>query len=119
MENRASDFFKGRIGQAILESTLLQFGYKVERIGCELSPVVEKEDTVWPDLLPDLKITAPEGGKPVYLDQLAAHGRMLGPGHTYCALAPGAMEPLQSALKYFREDFEQHIFEKRCPWNGK
>lgn len=58
-------------------------------------------------------------GKPVYLDQLAAHGRMLGPGHTYCALAPGAMEPLQSALKYFREDFEQHISEKHCPWNGK
>jgi NADH-quinone oxidoreductase subunit F len=26
------------------------------------------------------------------------------------------MEPLQSALKYFREDFERHIQEKRCPW---
>ena len=39
-----------------------------------------------------------------------------GPGNTFCALAPGAMEPLQSALKYFREDFERHIREKRCPW---
>lgn len=38
------------------------------------------------------------------------------PGHTFCALAPGAAEPLQSALKYFREDFERHIREKRCPW---
>jgi len=28
----------------------------------------------------------------------------------------GAAEPLQSALKYFREDFERHIREKRCPW---
>jgi NADH-quinone oxidoreductase subunit F len=26
------------------------------------------------------------------------------------------MEPLQSALKFFREDFERHITEKRCPW---
>jgi NADH-quinone oxidoreductase subunit F len=34
---------------------------------------------------------------------------MLGPGNTFCALAPGAMEPLQSALKYFREDFERYI----------
>ncbi|MDQ2932591.1 MAG: NADH-quinone oxidoreductase subunit NuoF [Gemmatimonadota bacterium] len=38
------------------------------------------------------------------------------PGHTFCALAPGAVEPLGSALKYFRADFEQHINEQRCPW---
>jgi NADH-quinone oxidoreductase subunit F len=42
--------------------------------------------------------------------------RYMGPGNTFCAHAPGAMEPLQSGLKYFREDFEQHINEKRCPW---
>ncbi|QEC52283.1 NADH dehydrogenase subunit F [Anseongella ginsenosidimutans] len=50
------------------------------------------------------------------LDTLAFHTKALGPGHTFCALAPGAMEPLQSALKYFRQDFEQHIHEKRCPY---
>jgi len=43
---------------------------------------------------------------------------MLGPGNTFCALAPGAMEPLQSALKYFREDFERHIHDRACPWNS-
>ena len=42
--------------------------------------------------------------------------RLLGVGNTFCALAPGAVEPLQSALKYFREDFERHIYEKRCLW---
>jgi NADH-quinone oxidoreductase subunit F len=41
---------------------------------------------------------------------------LLGPGHTFCALAPGAMEPLGSALKYFRNDFERHISDGRCPW---
>ncbi len=50
------------------------------------------------------------------LDQLQKHTRLLGPGHTFCALAPGAMEPLQSGLKYFRDDFERHLREKRCPW---
>jgi NADH-quinone oxidoreductase subunit F len=35
--------------------------------------------------------------------------RLHGAGRTFCALAPGAMEPLQSALKYFRDDFERHI----------
>jgi NADH-quinone oxidoreductase subunit F len=46
------------------------------------------------------------------LDTLAGLTRMLGPGNTFCALAPGAMEPLQSALKYFREDFERYITVK-------
>lgn len=34
---------------------------------------------------------------------------LMAPGNTFCALAPGAMEPLQSALKYFREDFEKYL----------
>lgn len=42
---------------------------------------------------------------------LELHTRYLGPGNTFCALAPGAMEPLQSALKYFPEDFEVYIRE--------
>jgi NADH-quinone oxidoreductase subunit F len=50
------------------------------------------------------------------LDLLQHHCRFLGPGFTFCALAPGAMEPLQSALQYFREDFERHVRDKRCPW---
>ena len=55
-------------------------------------------------------------GQPGDLDTLAFQTRFWTPGHTFCALAPGAAEPLQSALKYFREDFERHIVEKRCPW---
>jgi NADH-quinone oxidoreductase subunit F len=55
-------------------------------------------------------------GRQSDLDLLAAHCDLLGPGHTFCALAPGAVEPLQSGLRYFREDFERHIQEKGCPW---
>jgi len=33
----------------------------------------------------------------------------LGPGKTFCAHAPGAVEPLQSAIKYFRNEFEAGI----------
>ncbi|MCL4561292.1 MAG: NADH-quinone oxidoreductase subunit NuoF [Chloroflexi bacterium] len=50
------------------------------------------------------------------LDRLEAHTWKLGPGNTYCAFAPGAVEPLQSALKYYRADFEEHIKQKHCPW---
>jgi NADH-quinone oxidoreductase subunit F len=42
--------------------------------------------------------------------------KFLAPGNTFCAFAPGAVEPLQSALKYFADDFRRHVEEKRCPW---
>jgi NADH-quinone oxidoreductase subunit F len=48
------------------------------------------------------------------LKLLEFHTKYLGPGNTFCAFAPGAMEPLQSALKYFRDDFEKHITERTC-----
>jgi NADH-quinone oxidoreductase subunit F len=57
-------------------------------------------------------------GEPGDLDMLARLCKLLAPGNTFCALAPGAVEPLQSALKYFREDFERHIREHRCPWRA-
>ena len=37
-------------------------------------------------------------------------------GNTHCALAPGAMEPLASAMKYFADDFQRHIDGKACPY---
>jgi len=57
-------------------------------------------------------------GEPGDLDILADQCKRLGPGNTFCALAPGAVEPLQSALKYFREDFEKHIRERKCSWKN-
>lgn len=50
------------------------------------------------------------------LDTLRFQTKFLSPGNTFCAFAPGAVEPLQSALKYFEGDFRRHIDEKRCPW---
>jgi NADH-quinone oxidoreductase subunit F len=56
------------------------------------------------------------GGTPEHLQLLEHHARMIGPGNTFCPLAPGAMEPLASGLKVFREELDRHIREKRCPW---
>lgn len=55
-------------------------------------------------------------GHPGDIEKLEYLSWFCAPGNTFCALAPGAVEPLQSAVKLFREDFEQHIREKRCPW---
>ncbi len=57
-------------------------------------------------------------GEAADLDILEQHVGLLGPGRTFCALAPGAMAPLSSGLKYFRADFERHIHDKRCPWTA-
>jgi len=56
-------------------------------------------------------------GVPDDLEILDHHTRGLGAGNTYCALAPGAMAPLESALQHFRADFIRHIDEHRCPWS--
>jgi NADH-quinone oxidoreductase subunit F len=56
-------------------------------------------------------------GREEDLEVLELHCKMLGPGYTFCALAPGAVEPLASALRFFRADFEAHIHDRRCPWS--
>ncbi len=53
------------------------------------------------------------------IELLDEHVAALAPGATYCLLAPGAMEPLGSALRYFRGDFERHVAERRCPWTER
>jgi NADH-quinone oxidoreductase subunit F len=35
---------------------------------------------------------------------------------SYCAFAPGAAAPLESLLAHFREEVQEHIREKRCPF---
>lgn len=57
-------------------------------------------------------------GQPGDLDVLKHHTRFLGPGLTFCALAPGAVEPLVSGLRYFEEEFERHVSEAACPWRA-
>jgi NADH-quinone oxidoreductase subunit F len=37
----------------------------------------------------------------------------------FCALADGAVSPIQSSLRFFRAEYEQHIAEHRCPFTGR
>ncbi len=52
------------------------------------------------------------------LDMLLKHAKILGPGSTFCALAPGASAPLASGLRLFRDDFIEHINHKGCPYGN-
>ena len=48
-------------------------------------------------------------GRAEDIDVLSKLTRWLGPGKTFCPHAPGAMEPLQSALKFFRAEFDAGV----------
>ena len=56
-------------------------------------------------------------GRPEDLVTLSDQAKFIGAmGNTHCALAPGAMEPLTSAMKYFADDFQRHVDGHGCPY---
>ena len=58
-------------------------------------------------------------GEPGDLDVLARNADFIGtPGHTFCLHATGAMEPLTSGLRFFREDFEEHLATGTCRYGA-
>ncbi len=71
--------------------------------------------------LEQLLIDIEEGrGQPGDLELLDGNAAFIGaPGNTFCLHATGAMEPLLSALRYFREDFEAHIESGGCPYRER
>lgn len=48
-------------------------------------------------------------GRPGDIELLEEIVHNAGPGNTFCALAPGAISPLGSAIRYFRDEFEAGI----------
>lgn len=54
------------------------------------------------------------GGEEDFIAILEEMGRHL--WNSYCAFAPGAVAPLQSLLTHFREEVEEHIHRKKCPF---
>jgi NADH-quinone oxidoreductase subunit F len=54
-------------------------------------------------------------GQPGDVDKLAQLANNIG-GQTICALGDAAAMPVQSFVKKFRDEFEQHVRERRCPF---
>jgi len=55
-------------------------------------------------------------GREADLALLAEMPAQMGPGRTFCGLAPGAMASLASGLALFRDELLRHINEKSCAW---
>jgi len=57
-------------------------------------------------------------GRPEDLPLLEDLGRnMFGRG--FCVLVDGAVSPMESTLRFFREEYEAHVREGRCPVTGE
>jgi len=57
-------------------------------------------------------------GKMEDLDTLVDYCHYVGPGNTFCALAPGAADPILGAMEFFREDFIEHVKQGRCTFSS-
>ena len=53
-------------------------------------------------------------GEQDFIPILDDMGRQL--WNAYCAFAPGAVAPLQSLLTHYREEVQEHISQKKCPF---
>lgn len=53
-------------------------------------------------------------GEPGDVDLLLEESVLIGP-NTFCALALGAVQPLESSIALFRDEYEEHIRLKKCP----
>jgi len=55
-------------------------------------------------------------GRESDLAVLAEMPGKMGPGKTFCGLAPGAMASLETGLKMFAAEFAGHVRERACAW---
>ncbi|MFB3881538.1 MAG: NADH-quinone oxidoreductase subunit NuoF [Armatimonadota bacterium] len=56
-------------------------------------------------------------GRPDDLDWLLEQADAIGP-NTFCALALGAVQPVQSSVRKLRAEYEEHLRRRGCPFGG-
>ncbi|SNB46937.1 NADH-quinone oxidoreductase subunit NuoF [Geobacter sp. DSM 9736] len=56
------------------------------------------------------------GGEEEDLDILREHVKYL--NYSFCALAPGAMGPVEGLLRLFEDEVREHIRKRRCPYRN-
>lgn len=115
-----------QVGSRLGTGTIIVMDDKTCPVGmmCNLEQFFARESCGWctpcreglPWIMRILEAMEKGEGRQEEIGILQEHTWLLQLGHTFCALAPGAVMPLESALKYFRDDFDRHVRQKRCPW---
>ncbi len=112
------------IGNRLGTGAIMVFDHKTCLVGATVNLIefFTRESCGWctpcreglPYILDLLKRIERGEGKEAYISTLEQMCKHL--WNAYCAFAPGAVSPVQSLLKYFRDEILEHISQKKCPF---
>ena len=112
------------IGNRLGTGAIMVFDHKTCLVGATVNLIefFARESCGWctpcreglPYILDLLKRIERGEGKEAYISMLEHMCKHL--WNAYCAFAPGAVSPVESLLKYFRDEIFEHISQKKCPF---
>jgi len=112
------------IGNRLGTGAIMVFDHKTCLVGATVNLIefFARESCGWctpcreglPYILDLLKRIERGEGKEAYVSMLEHMCKHL--WNAYCAFAPGAVSPVESLLKYFRDEILEHISQKKCPF---
>jgi len=112
------------IGNRLGTGAIMVFDHKTCLVGATVNLVefFARESCGWctpcreglPYILDLLKRIERGEGKETYISIIEHMCKHL--WNAYCAFAPGAVSPVESLLKYFRDEILEHISQKKCPF---
>ncbi len=115
------------IGNRLGTGAIMVFDHKTCLVGAtiNLMEFFARESCGWctpcreglPYILDLLKRIERGEGKEAYISMLETMCKHL--WNAYCAFAPGAVSPVESLLKYFKDEILAHINLKGCPFKEK
>ena len=112
------------IGNRLGTGAIMVFDHKTCLVGATVNLIefFARESCGWctpcreglPYILDLLKRIERGEGKEDYISMLEKMCKHL--WNAYCAFAPGAVSPVESLLKYFKDEILEHIIQRKCPF---
>jgi NADH-quinone oxidoreductase subunit F len=112
------------IGNRLGTGAIMVFDHKTCLVGATVNLIefFARESCGWctpcreglPYILDLLKRIEQGDGKPEFIPMLERMCKYL--WNSYCAFAPGAVAPVESLLKHFEDEIQEHISRKKCPF---
>ena len=113
------------IGNRLGTGAIMVFDQKTCLVGATVNLIefFARESCGWctpcreglPYILDLLKRIEHGDGEPDHIPMLESMCKSL--WNAYCAFAPGAVAPVESLLKHFADEIQEHISQKKCPFN--
>jgi NADH-quinone oxidoreductase subunit F len=114
------------IGNRLGTGAIMVFDHKTCLVGATVNLIefFARESCGWctpcreglPYILDLLKRIEHGDGEPAFIPMLGRMSKYL--WNSYCAFAPGAVAPVESLLKHFADEIQEHIQQRKCPFKS-